>query len=107
MPPDSPGYAVIWRYQVRPEHAPEFERRYGPAGAWAQLFSRATGYRGTMLLRARTDAGVYVTVDRWESEAAFAAFREGNDQAYRELDASCDALTQGETRIGSFAEVVE
>ena len=105
MPPDSPGHALVWRYQVRPEHAAEFERRYGPAGAWAQLFARAAGYRGTLLLQDRTDPLVYVTVDRWESEAAFAAFRERHAQAYRELDVACDALTRDEVCIGTFAEL--
>jgi heme-degrading monooxygenase HmoA len=90
---------------VEPERAAEFEGLYGPAGAWARLFARSPGYRGTDLLRDRADPFVYVTVDRWESEAAFASFRESHGPAYRELDASCEALTRAEAHIGSFTEL--
>jgi hypothetical protein len=48
---------------------------------------------------------VYVTVDRWESEAAFASFQERNAEAYGHLDASCEALTRAEARLGSFTEL--
>ena len=101
-----PGdYVAIWRYQVEPDRVAEFEARYGPAGDWARLFGRAEGYRGTTLFVDRSDPLVYVTIDRWESEAAFASFQERYGDAYRELDASCDALTRSETRVGSFTEL--
>jgi heme-degrading monooxygenase HmoA len=99
------GHAVIWRYQVEPERTAEFELRYGPSGDWVRLFSRAPGYRGTALLKDRADPLVYVTVDRWESEAAFASFQARYAEAYRELDASCAALTRAEARLGSFTEL--
>jgi hypothetical protein len=99
------GFAVIWRYHVQPDRVAEFERRYGPAGDWARLFAQAAGYRGTALLKDREETLVYVTVDRWESEAAFLSFRERFGEPYRDLDASCDSLTHRETRVGSFTEL--
>ena len=96
------SYTVIWRFQVQPDRVAEFESRYGPAGDWARLFARSDGYRGTELLQDQSDPLVYFTVDWWESEAAFSSLRERHGQAYGELDASCESLTLGETRVGSF-----
>ena len=70
MAAEESGYTIVWRYEVHPNQVAEFERRYGPSGDWAQLFSRAAGYRGTALLKDRSDPLVYVTVDRWESVPA-------------------------------------
>jgi heme-degrading monooxygenase HmoA len=93
---------VIWRFQVHPDRVAEFERRYGPAGDWAQLFGRGEGYRGTELLQDTSDPLVYVTVDWWENVAAFDAFRAEHADAYGALDAACESLTREETRVGSF-----
>jgi hypothetical protein len=98
-------YTIIWRYQVEPGQVAEFERRYGPSGDWSQLFSRAAGYRGTALLKDPNDPLVYLTIDRWETKAAYASFRERYGQPYRDLDSSSDALTRSETHVGSFTEL--
>ena len=45
------AFAVIWRYHVRPEHAEEFERRYGPAGDWARLFVQSLRDENTRFYR--------------------------------------------------------
>ena len=34
-------YVIIWRYRVKPEQADVFERHYGAAGSWVELFRRA------------------------------------------------------------------
>jgi heme-degrading monooxygenase HmoA len=43
-----------------------------------------------------------MTIDRWESEEAFRAFRKNHDSAYEALDRACDELTSRETRIGAY-----
>lgn len=68
------GYAYLWEFHVRAESRDEFERHYGPEGSWAALFRRAPGYLGTHLLRDRATDGRYLTIDRWQSEAAYRAF---------------------------------
>ena len=106
MTPLRPGtYTIVWRYEVHAHRVAEFRARYGPRGDWAQLFSRSAGYRGTDLLEDRSDPLTFCTLDRWESEAAFLAFRDRHGQAYREMDSTCDALTRLETHIGSFTEL--
>ncbi|MGH8285612.1 MAG: antibiotic biosynthesis monooxygenase family protein [Steroidobacteraceae bacterium] len=67
---------------VRPAHEAEFERCYGADGAWVELFRRAPGYIDTRLLKDRSVAGRYITIDRWRNEESFRAFRSQYAQAY-------------------------
>ena len=64
--------AILWRYEVIPEHRAEFEATYGPVGDWARLFARSGGFRGTELMKA--DDGSYLTIDVWRARADFDAF---------------------------------
>ena len=92
--------ALIWRYEVLDEARPAFEATYAPTGAWAQLFARAEGYRGTELFRA--DDGSYLTLDVWRSRADFEAFLAAYRADYEALDRSTDAWTASEHRIGEY-----
>ena len=89
-------YRIIWMYDVDPDAAAVFERTYGSEGDWARLFRSALGYRGTELFRSVAVAGRYLTIDEWESLAAYDIFRARFASAYAELDARCDDLTQTE-----------
>ena len=66
------------------------------------LSPRSPAYNGTELLRDTADATRYLTLDRWESAAAFEAFKRQNAQPYAKLDAECEALTENERCLGSF-----
>ena len=92
--------AILWRYRVKPEHAEEYERVYGPDGDWAQLFRRAKGYLGTELLRSPN--GDYLTIDRWRSASDFAAFKEKYGDDYAALDARTEAWTEEEMNLGTW-----
>lgn len=97
------AFSYVWEFAVPREHEAEFERHYGPAGTWVQLFSRAPGYLGTLLLKDRETPGRYLTVDRWESEAAYRAFRSRYASEYQALDLQCENLTSSEKSLGKFA----
>ncbi len=96
------GFAIVWRFTIRPEARTRFEIAYGPNGAWAVLFARATGFRGTELLRSTTEPDAYLTIDRWESETAFEEFRSRFAAEYAALDRECEGLTESETKLGTF-----
>lgn len=98
------AYTYVWEFEVPAEHVAEFERQYGPAGAWAQLFRRAPGFVETLLLRDNQLPGRYLTVDRWQSEEACRAFRSDFAVEYAQLDEACAALTVGERSLGGFSE---
>ena len=92
--------ALIWRYEVLEEAREAFEATYGPTGAWAQLFNRAEGFRGTELLRAGD--GSYLTLDIWRSREDFDAFLAAHRADYDALDRSTESWTSAEHRIGEF-----
>jgi heme-degrading monooxygenase HmoA len=98
-------YAYVWSYRVSAEDVEEFIRLYGPDGAWVALFRQGEGYLGTDLLRDATDAGRFVTIDRWVSELAFDRFRETFAEEYQQLDREGEVLTIEELPLGEFHEV--
>lgn len=95
----------LWRYRVAEAHRAEFERRYGSDGDWARLFRAGDGYLGTQLLRDPLAAGVYMTLDRWRSDADLQSFLARFGAAYAALDARCDALTEAEEDLGQFEDL--
>lgn len=95
-------YHRLWRYQVAPGRITEFEQAYGPTGVWAQLFARGAGYLGTELLRPLPPGTGYITLDHWQSEAAWLAFLEHHASAYQELGRQLDPLCAENVEIGNF-----
>lgn len=97
-------YTHIWAFQVRPGRVEEFLRHYAGAGTWALMFRRAPGYIGTRLLRDRNDPLRFVTVDDWESEEHYRAFRARFSTEYEALDQNCEGLMMAETALGQFSD---
>ena len=95
-------YVTVWEFTVRPGSEREFEALYGPGGAWVALFRTGSGYLGTELLRPIAASRRYLTIDRWSTAEAYAAFRNAHAGEYRALDARGDALTEGERPVGEF-----
>jgi heme-degrading monooxygenase HmoA len=92
--------AILWTYEVRPESAADFERAYGPDGAWAVLFRRGAGYLGTELLSG--PGAAYLTIDRWRSTADFDAFMAAHRAEYEALDRATRGWTTKERRLGAW-----
>lgn len=95
-------YIIIWEYHVKAQQLTGFEEIYSPNGAWAKLFQKSTGYLGTELVCDETNPQRYLTVDRWASKAEYEAFLSAWEQAYAEMDARCEGLTEGESLLGRF-----
>lgn len=87
---------TVWRYRVRPAKSEAFIRAYGAGGAWVELFRRGEGYISTELLRDAADPAVFATIDRWESRAAYDAFRRRFADEYLALDSLCSSFTEDE-----------
>lgn len=95
-------YVIVWEFVVKSGSEREFERAYGPNGEWARLFEKAPGFRKTDLLRDVSRANRYFTLDWWDSEEAFDAFRRVHADEYEAIDGRCAQLTESELRIGCF-----
>ena len=89
-------FVTLWEFEVKPGSEELFERTYGPEGEWAQLFRRDARYRGTRLLREAGAEGLYVTMDSWDSRAAYEEFRERFAAEYADLDRKYEELTARE-----------
>lgn len=104
MPIPHPQYVVIWEFRIHSGCEVAFERAYGPDGDWARLFRKGEGYLGTDLLQDDADgAHRYLTIDRWESEAAFTRFKSRYLEEYHRLDQDCEGLTAEERLLGAFS----
>ena len=95
-------FVTLWEFEVKPGSEELFERTYGQEGQWAELFRRHTRYLGTRLLRDVGAAGVYVTVDTWESREAYEEFRKKLATAYEELDRKCEGMTVREKNVSAY-----
>jgi heme-degrading monooxygenase HmoA len=92
----------VWRFRAAADREREFQELYGPSGAWAQLFASAPGYLGTELQRSEGNPREFLTIDRWESRAAWERFRRDHAAAYEDLDRLCEPLTTFEELVGEF-----
>jgi hypothetical protein len=75
---------------------------YGGDGGWAHLFRKSREYQGTRLARDADREGWFFTIDMWESQRAYDAFRKSHASNYAELDRRCDSMTLQENCIGTF-----
>jgi heme-degrading monooxygenase HmoA len=101
-------YAIIWRYQVKPEAIDAFTAAYGREGDWARLFKLDEGFLGTELYRGAEADDVFITIDRWLSRDHFTRFMQRLGDAYAALDERLEGLTLFEARLGDFeTEVIE
>ena len=96
------SHVRIWLFQPMPGRESNFAAAYSSQGAWAQLFERADGFVGTRLLSPEEAGGSWLTLDEWESRAAFDRFQDEYGEAYRSLDEELAELTADERFIGAF-----
>jgi heme-degrading monooxygenase HmoA len=99
-------FVALWEYEVKPGCEKRFEKAYGPDGDWAKLFQSDSHYREMRLVRDAFHSGVYLTMDFWESRAAYEKFMAEHRREYEALDARGEKMTAKERRIGLF-EVVK
>ena len=96
------GLLIVWEFLVTPGSRDAFVRAYGHDGPWVELFRRADGYRDSLLSEDRERPGRFVTLDVWDSSAAYDSFRQRFSTEYAAIDQACAALTERETPLGMF-----
>jgi heme-degrading monooxygenase HmoA len=95
-------FLVLWEYEVKPGSEKPFEKLYGSAGGWAQLFRTDSHYRETRLLHDPARSNVYLTLDFWTSRDSYEKFLASHKTEYRSIDALCEILTVNERRLGAY-----
>lgn len=96
-------YILIWEFQVKNGCEAQFERVYGPEGAWVKFFRKGEGYLGTELLK--KDDRIYITIDRWKSKEVYKNFKSAYLAEYKAIDKHCESLTESEKPLGSFFRI--
>jgi quinol monooxygenase YgiN len=96
---------ILWDFEVSADNRAEFEAAYSSDGVWAKLFRHDPAYSETILIRDHESVGRYLTVDVWQDEASYTAFKEKFAEEYHATDHDCEALTQSERLIGIFERV--
>ena len=94
----------VWRFRPPPGREREFAEAYDGEGRWAELFRRASGYKGTVLLKPDQPGGWWLTLDRWDSAADFEAFGHDFGADYRALDAELEGVAGEEEFVGAFED---
>ncbi|MBI3004303.1 MAG: antibiotic biosynthesis monooxygenase [Ignavibacteriales bacterium] len=92
-------FVTIWKFRPKKGREAEFERVYGPEGAWARLFQKGKGFLRTELYA--DEDGAYLVIDEWVSQEKFEKFKQDFARVYRELDKQCEELNEEEIHIGS------
>lgn len=93
---------IFYRYRIHPSQTRAFEHAYGTSGPWAALFRRYSGYRHTRLFRHKREAGVYITIDVWESKEHWDGFRSVASEEYARLDKELHMLYLEEHLMGYY-----
>ena len=99
------AFVIIWEFVAKVGQQTAFEAAYGPNGDWVQFFRGGSGYVRTDVLKDTADARRYITIDYWQSEHAYDAFRALHEQEYKAIDVRCEALTESEELIGKFVSL--
>jgi heme-degrading monooxygenase HmoA len=100
-------FVALWEYEVKPGDEERFEKAYGPEGDWVRLFRSDANYRETRLLRDPFRAGIYLTLDFWESREVYEKFLSARRAEYEAIDKASASLTINERRIGWFELAAE
>ena len=95
-------FQILWQFDTTDEQAPAFAEAYGPAGPWVAFFEKADGYRGTELFRRAAAPPCFLTLDHWETRAAYETFRRERGVEYTALDAACEGLTLREAFLAAW-----
>jgi heme-degrading monooxygenase HmoA len=96
------AYVIAWEFQVKQDGVEKFLAGYGPEGDWVGLFRKAEGFIRTELVRSEFDLHKFITVDVWQSRAAYDNFRKKFAMEYDALDTILQELTLHEQKVGGF-----
>lgn len=98
-------YTIIWQYTINPKYRDDFLKFYKASGEWVKFFRQAKGYIKTELLESGLNNDMFMTIDRWTSEAAYTEFLKSHAGKYTELDRLCEEFTTNEKLIGTYYTV--
>jgi quinol monooxygenase YgiN len=97
-------FHILWQFETTAAQSAPFVDVYGPSGPWVALFRQASGYLGTELFSSTAAPLNFLTLDHWESRAAYEAFRRERSAEYSAIDAECEGLTTRERFLTAWED---
>jgi len=98
-----PNFQSIWEYEVSDKYRTEFIEAYCSNGLWVSLFEQCEGYIKTELKQDIKQCKRFLTIDYWQSQAAFSVMKQTIGDEYDKLDKHCESYTLTERHIGFFS----
>ena len=95
-------FQILWQFDTTDEQVARFVEAYGPEGPWVVFFRQASGFLGTELFHRSVAPPCFLTLDRWETRAAYETFRRERAVEYSALDAACEGLTVREVFLSAW-----
>lgn len=90
---------VIWELKVKFKERDKFEAFYDPKGEWVKFFSKSPDYQGSDVLESGDGDGIFLVIDEWTSEEAFAEFVKSRKADYDVLEEKAKAASRTKIRI--------
>ena len=90
---------VIWELKVKFKERDKFEAFYDPKGEWVKFFSKSPDYQGSDVLESGDGDGLFLVIDEWTSEEAFAEFVKSRKADYDVLEEKAKAASRTKKRI--------
>jgi hypothetical protein len=90
-------FIIIWQYTVNPICRELFIEHYKADGVWAAFFQQSRQYFGTDFFEVSNN--LFITIDKWSSEAEYESFLKTHQQAYNQIDTLCEGFTAHEELV--------
>ena len=90
---------VIWELKVKFKERDKFEAFYDPKGDWVRFFIKSPDYQGTDVLESGEGDGIFLVIDEWNSEEAFAEYVKGRKAEYDLLEEKAKSASRTKKRI--------
>jgi hypothetical protein len=90
---------VIWELKVKFKERDKFEAFYDPKGDWVRFFTKSLDYQGTDVLESGEGDGIFLVIDEWNTEEAFAEYVKGRKAEYDLLEEKAKTASRTKKRI--------
>ena len=92
-------FQVIWELKVKFKERDKFDAFYDPKGEWVRFFVKSPDYQGTDVLESGEGDGIFLVIDEWNSEEAFAEYIKDRKAEYDLLEEKAKAASRTKKRI--------
>jgi hypothetical protein len=94
--------AIIWQFDVKSGHEPEFEQLYGADGEWTAMNRQSRSYLGSSFLRDQNRSSRYIIVEYWSEMIVYEQHRTYRSDAIAAFEERRTAIVEATEPLGIF-----